>query len=204
MMRTKHVLALTNSLFCWQQSPSAVSGLLHSAPDSQLVNTLRRYGYASTALQPKTSDAVSSQSDQLASVVARNALIVTRDVEWGQVLLGFEQAQQYSVRDQDGTVVALLAEEVGGVGRALSRQLLRNRRGFRATVFSPDGSEILFQMKRPAHLISSTMYIEDASGRSIGEVRVCNPVSGTSQFLEIHPELVTMRGTEPTFEPSGK
>ncbi len=99
-----------------------------------------------------------------------SALVVTRDVEWGQVLLGFEQAQHYAVRDQNGEVVALLAEEHGGVGTMVGRQLLRSRRGFKATVLSPDGS-VLFKMRRPAYLISSTMYIEDADDERIGEVQ---------------------------------
>ena len=39
-----------------------------------------------------------------------------------------------------GNLVALLAEEEGGLGKALGRQLLRTRRNFTATVFSPDGA----------------------------------------------------------------
>ena len=92
-------------------------------------------------------------TDQLATAMSGSALVVTRDVEWGQVLLGFEQAQNYAVRDQDGNVVALLAEEHGGVGTMIGRQLLRSRRGFKATVLSPDGSEILFKMRRPPYVL---------------------------------------------------
>ena len=41
--------------------------------------------------------------------------------------------------DQEGNVVALLAEDLGGLGKSVGRQLLRTRRSFTATVFSPDG-----------------------------------------------------------------
>ena len=58
----------------------------------------------------------------------------------GTVILGFEQANRYTVLDQDGNVVALLAEDLGGLGKAVGRQLLRTRRAFTATVFSPDGA----------------------------------------------------------------
>lgn len=51
----------------------------------------------------------------------------------------FLQANRYEVRDQDGTIVALLAEDLGGFGKSVGRQLLRTRRPFTATVFSPDG-----------------------------------------------------------------
>ena len=36
-------------------------------------------------------------------------------------------------------MVALLAEDLGGLGKSVGRQLLRTRRSFTATVFSPDG-----------------------------------------------------------------
>jgi hypothetical protein len=66
------------------------------------------------------------------SVVKRTSLIVTRDIEWAQVMLGYEQANRYQVLDENGDKVALLMEQ-DGFGRALTRQLLRTRRGFQAT-----------------------------------------------------------------------
>ena len=57
----------------------------------------------------------------------------------GTVLLGYEQANRYTVHDESGNVVALLAEEEGSIGRAIGRQILRTHRPFTATVFSPDG-----------------------------------------------------------------
>jgi len=66
------------------------------------------------------------------SIVKRTSLIVTRDIEWAQVMLGYEQANRYQVLDENGEKVALLMEQ-DGFGRALSRQILRTRRGFKAT-----------------------------------------------------------------------
>ena len=51
-----------------------------------------------------------------------------------------------AVLDQDGAVVGLLAEDMGGLGKAVGRQLLRTRRSFTATVFSPDGAPV--QLRR--------------------------------------------------------
>ena len=76
---------------------------------------------------------------QVQHVVGHPALVITRNVEWGTVIFGFEQANKYTIYDQEGTVVALLAEELGSFGREVGRQLLRTRRPFTATVFSPDG-----------------------------------------------------------------
>eukprot|EP00887_Chlorella_sp_A99_P007876 scaffold20.g7876.t1 len=109
---------------------------------------------------------------QVASVVDHAALIVTRPIEWGNVLLGFEQANRYTVYDQHGSVVALLAEEEGSLGRALGRQLLRTRRPFTATVFSPDG-QVIFVLRRPFYLINSSMTVEDGEGNVVGACCGC-------------------------------
>ena len=73
-------------------------------------------------------------------MVGHPALVITRNVEWGTVIFGFEQANKYTICDQEGNVVALLAEELGSFGKEVGRQLLRTRRPFTATVFSPDGT----------------------------------------------------------------
>ena len=130
-------------------------------------------------------------------LVDRSALIVTRDIEWGQVLLGYEQANKYSIRDRDGNVVGLLAEQ-DGFGRTILRQLLRTRRGFTATIFNRDGSEILFKLRRPPYVISSTIYIEDADRRVLGEVqqefhifrRRYNLFIGKEQFARIDAPIL--------------
>ncbi|PSC69495.1 Altered inheritance rate of mitochondria 25 [Micractinium conductrix] len=110
-----------------------------------------------------------ASSVEVASVVDHPALIITRPVEWGTVLLGFEQANKYTVYDQHGNLVALLAEDEGSIGKAIGRQLLRTRRNFTATVFSPDG-QVIFTMRRPFYLINSSIYIEDGGGNIVGEV----------------------------------
>lgn len=51
--------------------------------------------------------------------------------------MGFEQANKYTVYDQNGNVVALLAEDLGGFGKEVGRQFLRTRRSFTATYPQP-------------------------------------------------------------------
>jgi hypothetical protein len=69
----------------------------------------------------------------------------------GTVILGFEQATKYTVYDQDGNVVALIAEEISGIGNEIQRQLLRTRRSFKSTVLSADGKQEPVQV--PAALV---------------------------------------------------
>jgi hypothetical protein len=45
------------------------------------------------------------------------------------------------VYDEHGNVVALIAEDITGLGNELQRQLLRTRRSFSSTVLSADGKQ---------------------------------------------------------------
>jgi uncharacterized protein YxjI len=136
----------------------------------------RTTGVTSPAPRVVVSEVVSpqeAQSDiaQVSDVVDHSALVITRGVEWGTVLLGFEQANRYTVYSGSGEVVAHLLEEEGSIGRAIGRQLLRTRRPFTATVLNPAGDQVIFRLRRPAYLISSTIYIEDGEGNRLGEVQ---------------------------------
>jgi len=108
---------------------------------------------------------------QLSRVLDHSALVVTRNIEWGTVLLGFEQANQYAVLNEAGETVARIAEDETGIGNAIGRQLLRTRRAFTATVFSADGAQTLFRLRRPAYLISSTMHVDDGAGNPLGDIQ---------------------------------
>ncbi|KAK2076287.1 hypothetical protein QBZ16_001219 [Prototheca wickerhamii] len=121
------------------------------------------------AIEPYTPPSLNVPA--LATILQRPALVVTRPIEWGTVLLGFEQANRYSIYDEQGVLVAHLLEEEGGIGRAVGRQLLRTRRPFTATVLNAEGTEILFRMRRPFYFINSSMFVEDGSGNIIGEVQ---------------------------------
>lgn len=88
----------------------------------------------------------------------------------GTVLLGFEQANKYTIYNEHGQVVALLAED-DSILRTVSRQVFRTRRPFTATVLSPDGTEILFRIQRPFYLLASHARIVSADGNTIlGEI----------------------------------
>ena len=96
-------------------------------------------------------------------VVTRCHWYCMREIRWwtnlnsvtcrGTVILGFEQQNKYTVLDQDGNVVALLAEDGGGFGKQVGRQLLRTRRSFTATIFSPEGELSAFASLRDFPLL---------------------------------------------------
>jgi len=106
----------------------------------------------------------------LAPVFGNSALVVTRELEWGTLVLGFEQANRYTIRNADGAVVAYLAEETTTLASAVSRQLLRRRRPFVATLLNPAG-DVIFRVRRPIYLINSNTVVEDAFGAVVGEIK---------------------------------
>lgn len=60
----------------------------------------------------------------------------------GTVLIGFEQANHYTIFNEAGEKVALMAEDLGGLAKGVGRQALGTHRPFTATVFSPDGTSL--------------------------------------------------------------
>lgn len=57
------------------------------------------------------------------------------------------------------------------MGSVVTRNVLRTRRPFKATVFDKEG-EILFTMRRPLFLVSSSVFVETPEGESLGEVHM--------------------------------
>ena len=161
----------------------------------------RRFSSRALGVQDGLRNAPNAAGKLVKAVSEGSALVVSRDVEFGQLIFGFEQCQHYSVRDQHGDVVALLAEEHGGLGTTVGRQLLRSRRSFKATILSPDGT-VLFKLRRPAYLMSSTMFIEDADDERIGEVqqewrplrRCYNLFLGNEQYARIESPFLVCGG----------
>ena len=77
-----------------------------------------------------------SHGTELATIFEDATLVVTREIEWGNLVFGYEQANRYTVLDGEGNIVAYLAEETGSFASAVGRQLLRTRRHFTATLLT--------------------------------------------------------------------
>jgi len=117
---------------------------------------------AADSVTPETQADIS----QLASVLDHPLLVVTREIEWGNLLIGFEQANKYAIRLADGRIVGFIAEE-SSLGRAILRQALRTHRAFQATVMDAMGTPVL-RVHRPAYLISSSISVYRLFGDTVG------------------------------------
>ncbi|KAJ1986952.1 hypothetical protein H4R33_003089 [Dimargaris cristalligena] len=103
------------------------------------------------------------------AVLANSSLIMTRQLEMINLLVGFEQANKYAIVDPAGQPVGFVAEQEN-FSSTISRQLLRTHRPFKATILDPAG-QVVLEVYRPFALINSRIYIRKPdNGEVIGEV----------------------------------
>merc|ERR1719223_2310920 len=59
------------------------------------------------------------------------------------VFLGYEQANKYAIKTEEGVDIGYIAEEESSIKGTVLRQLLRTRRAFKADVLALDGTKLL-------------------------------------------------------------
>ncbi|KAL2506124.1 scramblase-related [Abeliophyllum distichum] len=148
---------------------------LKQPPTSQLVTGI---------LEP-----VSLEESKVAPLLARANLLITRDIEWANLVLGFEQENKYAIVDvcYPQSPVGFIREQ----SNVLVRQLLRLRRPFVAYITDGLGNE-LFRVRRPFWWITSSIYAE-IDGKDIGVVhrrwhlwrRIYDLYLGNKQFAVV-------------------
>lgn len=146
--------------------------------------------------QPPTSQAVtgylkpaSPEEAYVAPLLARSNLLITRDIEWANLVFGFEQENRYAIVDvcYPQSPVGFIREQ----SNVLARQFLRTRRPFVAYITDAMGKE-LFRVRRPFWWITSSIYAE-VNGKEVGVVhrrwhlwrRVYDLYLGNKQFAVV-------------------
>jgi Scramblase len=72
----------------------------------------------------------------LADAESQPALVLTRNIEMGDLMLGYEQARQLLLKDQTGRPLLALAEQPGSlIAGTLLRQIFDSSRAFTIDVF---------------------------------------------------------------------
>jgi uncharacterized protein YxjI len=72
----------------------------------------------------------------------RKQILVHQIKEWGEILVGFEARNRYEIKDERGALIGYAAEEGGGIGRLVGRQLLGSGRKATIRVLDAQGQEI--------------------------------------------------------------
>ncbi|XP_008785041.2 altered inheritance rate of mitochondria protein 25 isoform X2 [Phoenix dactylifera] len=131
----------------------------------------------------------SPEEVRLAPLLARANLLITRDIEWANIMFAFEQESRYVIMDASypQSPVGFIREQ----SNIIFRQVLRSRRPFIAYILDGMGNEI-FRVRRPFWLINSTIYAE-VDGKEIGVVnrrwhlwrRIYDLYLGNKQFAVV-------------------
>ncbi|KAH7552874.1 Scramblase-domain-containing protein [Bipolaris maydis] len=150
----------------------AVSNALATTPDSE--NNLITPVY-----MPEDPHAVLKHSHPAMRLLDNSSLIVQRQLEMMNVLMGFEQANRYVIMDPHGNHIGYLAEQEHGIGNTVARQMFKTHRSFTTHVFDRDEKEIL-RFHRPFSWISSRIRVYDAIGRDGATYTSSNSLQGTS------------------------
>ncbi|RDX77552.1 hypothetical protein CR513_42315, partial [Mucuna pruriens] len=134
-------------------------------------------------------DPQSPQEAKVAPLLARSNLLITRDIEWANLVLGFEQENRYAIVDAcyPQSPVGYIREQ----SNVITRQLLRLRRPFVAYITDALGNE-LFRVRRPFWWITSSIYAE-IDGKEVGVVhrrwhlwrRIYDLYLGNKQFAVV-------------------
>ncbi|KAF2191853.1 Scramblase-domain-containing protein [Zopfia rhizophila CBS 207.26] len=99
-------------------------------------------------------------------ILDNSAIVVQRQLEMMNVLMGFEQANRYIIMDPHGNHIGYLAEQEHGLGNAVARQMFRTHRSFTTHVFDREEREVL-RFWRPFSWISSRIRVYDAMGTGL-------------------------------------
>ena len=129
-----------------KQSPlDAVSGALKKADQEN--NSL-----LSPVFIPEDPDGVLNEKHPATSILSNSSIVVTRQLELMNVMLGFEQANKYVIMDPQGNHIGYMAEMELGMGNMMARQMFSTHRSFTTHVFDKHGKEVL----RVSHDLADT------------------------------------------------
>ena len=125
-------------------SVDAVSNALRDQ-DSQANNLL------SPVHIPEDLDGVLNEKHPATSILSNSAIVVTRQLELMNVMLGFEQANKYVIMDPKGGHIGYMAERELGMGNMMARQMFSTHRSFTTHVFDRQGKEVLRVSQAGSH-----------------------------------------------------
>ncbi|KAI9006914.1 Scramblase-domain-containing protein [Hyaloraphidium curvatum] len=121
------------------------------------------------SLPPAKADDVLTALSPAANVLNHGTFVIGRQLEAINLLIGFEQANKYAVRDVYGQQIGQILEHEAGMLSVIQRQLFRTHRQFTAFLVDANGN-LALKIYRPFTWINSKVYVFDPEDNLIGEV----------------------------------
>lgn len=131
---------------------------------------------------PEDPNGIIKETHPALRILEHSAIVVQRQLEMMNVLMGFEQANRYVIMDPHGNHIGYLAELDHGLGRAVARQAFKTHRSFTTHVFDKEEREVL-RFHRPFAWINSRIRVYDALGDGAGGYTASDALQGTSLAL---------------------
>jgi hypothetical protein len=94
------------------------------------------------------------------AILGNSSLVIQRQIEMMNIMLGFEQANRYIIMNGQGQTLGYIAERDHGIGSAIARQAFRTHRSFTTHIFDAQEREVL-RIHRPFAYINSRIRIYD-------------------------------------------
>lgn len=143
---------------------------------------------------PEDPDGVLNDRHPAANLLSHSSLVVTRQLEMMNVMLGFEQANRYVIMDPQGNHIGYMAERELGMGNMMARQMFTTHRSFTTHVFDKHEKEVL-RFHRPFSWISSRIGVYDplevASVSHSASTALRNPKAGALSTDVAHDSAQT-------------
>ncbi|KAI9740572.1 MAG: hypothetical protein M1834_005153 [Cirrosporium novae-zelandiae] len=128
---------------------------------------------------PEDPNGVLKEQHPASSLLANSAVVIQRQLELINVMIGFEQANRYTIMDPQGNHIGFMAEQEHGLTNLMARQWFRTHRSFTTHVFDKYGKEVL-RFHRPFSWISSRIRVYDSIGPASLEHTASNTLHGSS------------------------
>lgn len=135
----------------------------HIGRNAQLAATLAESDTSDLVSEvriPDDSDGVLRPDHPSLSILGNSSLVIQRQLEIMNVMLGFEQANRYIIMNGQGQTIGYIAERDHGIGSTLARQMFRTHRSFTTHIFDVQEREVL-RIHRPFAYINSKIRIYD-------------------------------------------
>lgn len=118
-----------------------------------------------------TENVFAGKFDPASRLFNSNSLLIEQHARsWYEILLSWEQRNQYAIRDGMGAHRGAVVEQGVGLGAALARVLLGSHRPLELIIFGEHDHEIILTLERPFYWFLSDMRVEDGAGRILGRV----------------------------------
>ncbi|KIX99542.1 uncharacterized protein Z520_05118 [Fonsecaea multimorphosa CBS 102226] len=109
---------------------------------------------------PEDANAILKSDHPATDILSQSGIVVQRQLEMMNVMIGFEQANRYVILDPQGNHIGYMAEHEGGIGYTMRRQFFNTHRAFTTHVFNRQSREVL-RFHRPFSWINTRIRAYD-------------------------------------------